>query len=170
MKFALLLSSALILVAPAVRAEDALVTAGNAYRAAWDAEPLIIPYATLTTEPAIGYGQYNPRTDDVLKPGEHALIYFEPVGYGFKTDANNFNTFGLTVDLTIAKPDGTVVFSQENFQHLEWLTRVQLHEVIMNLDIGFGTLPAGDYVLNFLVHDENSTETAPFSLPITIKG
>ncbi len=170
MKFVLLVSTALLAAAPAVRAQDALATAGDAYAAAWDAEPLTIQFATLLREPATGYGLYNPRADNVLKPGEHALIYIEPVGFGYKVDANSFTIFGLTVDLSIAKPDGTVVFSQNNWAHLEWISRIRIHEVIMNMDLGLGPLPAGDYMLNFLVHDENSTETAPFNLSIKISG
>lgn len=170
MKYALLLSTALSLFAAMAHADDALVSAQQAYDAAWDAAPLAIPTATLIESRAAGFGIYTPRATHVYKPGEPVMIYSEPVGFGYKDAGEGKYTFGFTLDLAIAQADGTEAFRQDGWQHVELTSRTKNHEFMLTIDLDFGATPppAGDYVLNFTIHDMNSTETAPISLPITI--
>lgn len=170
MRYLLLLSAALFLVTPAARAEDALTMAEKAYESAWESAPLTIARAILVSGPAQGYGIYTERPAGPYKPGEKVLIYSEPKGFGYRDNGDGTVTFGFSLDLSVTGPDGAEVFSQADWQHVELTSKERNREFMLTIDLDFGATPPppGDYKLNFLVHDMNSSESAPISLPVTL--
>jgi len=145
----------------------AIEAAEKALDAAWEAAPLSFRKVLFASE-AMGFGAYIERSDNKFKPGQQILVYAEPVGYGYKANADGTNVLGAKVDLAIKTPAGEVALAQANFATLEITSHARNREFVLTLSLDLSGAPAGDYVLEYLVHDLASDETAPISLPFSI--
>jgi len=147
----------------------------NAYEAmrkatlqVWDAGPLLFRKAVFVAGTASGFGIYDPRSNNVFKPGEKLVIYAEPIG--FKWQAKDELQHALLVaDIVIRAEDGNVVASQKNFGEFKFDSREQNMEVMTVLTIGFPGAPAGKYVQEVRFIDKMSDKTGKFELPFEIK-
>lgn len=135
---------------------------------AWNATPLALRTALFVTEAPQGFGLYNPRPEAVFKPGESIVVYAEPVGYGWTDNGNGTFGFGFTVDLAIKNKEGGVLASQENYQRAEFSSRSRNRELMLTFTLTLDGAPAGDYVVEYLIHDITGDKQGTISLPFTI--
>ena len=138
-----------------------------AYLEAWEAAPLAVRKAVFVTGPASGYGLQEERETSTFKPGEPIYIYLEPVGYGWKSE-EGVNSFGLTVGLRILTASQQELFAQEGFLDLSTRSKARPTEFFGNVTLNLTGLTPGDYVLELLLDDLASDETATLSMPITV--
>ena len=82
------------------------IDAANALLATvWDSSKDIgIHQTVLVTQPAAGYGIYNPRPDEKFKGGEPILIYAEPFGFGYGSGGDGLYTIGMIGSALSAPP------------------------------------------------------------------
>ena len=147
----------------------------NAYEAmrkarlqVWDAGPLLFRKAVFVAGTVSGFGIYDPRSNNVFKPGERLVIYAEPIG--FKWQAKDELQHALLVaDIVIRTEHGNVVASQKNFGEFKFDSREQNMEVMTVLTIDIPGAPAGKYVQEVRFKDKMSDKTGKFELPFEIK-
>jgi hypothetical protein len=160
--------AALLLASPPVAAQslEALVAAEQTVATAWEATPLTFRKTVFATT-IEAFGVYTEKEGTSFAPGEQIVVYAEPVGFGYKTNADGTYSFGLDFDLLVKK-DGEIIGGQEKFAHTELVSKAQNREFLVSLTLSLNEAPAGDYVLEYLAHDIASEETATISLPFTI--
>lgn len=147
---------------------QSLEEAHAVYLAAFEAAPLAVRTAVFVTGPAEGYSLQQERPSNEFAPDEPIYIYIEPVGYGF-TGEGGVNTFGLSVGLRILTPEAQELFAQESFLDLTAKSRSKPTEFFGNVTLNLSGLTAGEYVLELLLDDVASDETATVAMPIVIK-
>ena len=159
---------ALLGAAPAsAQTLDALVAAEQQVAAAWDALPLTFR-KTLFASGIEAYGVYTPKDGSSFAPGEQIVVYAEPVGYGYRTNADGTFGFGFNFDLVVKTEDGEIVAGKDQFATFELTSNTQNREFLVSLTLTLNEAPAGNYVLEYLAHDIASDETATISMPFTI--
>lgn len=160
-------AAVIALIAASSSHAQSLDEAHAAYLEAWAAAPLAARKAVFVTGPAAGYGLQEERESNAFKAGEPIYIYLEPVGYGWQA-ADGLNTFGLTVGLRILTTSEQELFAQEGFLDLTTKSAARPTEFFGNVTLNLSGLTAGDYVLELMLDDIASDETATVSLPITV--
>lgn len=161
--------SGLTAAAPAL-AQDltAYEQAEQALIAVWDQMPLNFRTATFVSGEAEGYGLFTERETAVFAPNEPIVVYAEPMGYGWQVNDDGTYSFGLVVDIVLRDGAGAVVGSQENFQRYTVTSRAQNREFFITLTLNLTGAPAGDYSVEYIVHDIASDEQATIALPFSI--
>lgn len=147
---------------------QSLDEARQAYLEAFAAAPLAVRTAVFVTGPAEGFGLQEERASNEFAPDEPIYIYIEPVGYGFREEGG-VNTFGLSVGLRILTSTGQELFSQDGFLDLTARSRTTPTEFFGNVTLNLSGLTAGEYVLELLLDDVASDETASVAMPIVVK-
>ncbi|ESY78409.1 hypothetical protein X740_20825 [Mesorhizobium sp. LNHC221B00] len=140
-------------------AEDAL----------WEAMPLAV-LNVKHVDTAAGFGIYTERANHIYKPGEKIVLYMEPVGYGYGSDGLGNKQISLSVDLTVVSASGEELGKMEKISRVQVASRSRNRELFFKLDLSLDGLPPGKYRCDFLMHDENSSKTGPFSTDIEIAG
>ena len=141
----------------------------SAEEALWQAMPLAVQNVK-QVDSAGGFGIYSERPNHIYKPGEKVVLYMEPVGYGYGSDGLGNSQIALSVDLTVLSESGEPLGTFEKIGSVQVASRSHNRELFFKLDLSLDGLPAGKYKCNFLMHDQNSTKTAPFSTDIEISG
>lgn len=159
---------ALIGAAPA-GAQDlsALTTAEQQVAAAWDATPLTFR-KTLFATSIDAFGVYEAKDGSSFAAGEPIVVYAEPVGYGYKTNADGTYTFGFDFDLKVKDADGDIVAGKDGFANFELVSKAQNREFLVSLTLSLNEAPAGNYTLEYLARDIASDETATIVMPFSI--
>jgi hypothetical protein len=139
-----------------------------ALEAVWEKTPLTVRQAFFVTEHPSGFGEYTERSSHVFKPGEPLTAYVEPVGYGWKDDGNGTFDFGLSVDFLIKNKSGNIVAGKENFLHMAQHSHAKNKELMLTLNLNLNGAPAGDYTVEYKLHDLVTEKTATVDLPFTI--
>lgn len=154
----------------ALQANDgagALAKFRDAEEALWTAMPLAVMNVRQVTS-ASGFGIYSERPDHIYKPGEEILLYMEPVGYGYGSDGLGNNQIALYVDLTLLSAAGEKLGTFEKLGRIQLASRSHNRELFFKLHVSVDGVPAGKYRADFLMHDENSQKTAPFTTDFEI--
>lgn len=147
----------------------ALAGADAALAQVWDATPDIgIRQTLLVTEPAAGFGIYNPRPDSRFKVGEPILVYAEPFGFGYGSAGEGLYSIGFVVDLRILSESGEVLGDMPSIVNLDLNTRYKNREFQANLTYTLEGAPPGRYVLETTLHDKNSAKVGTFQNSIEI--
>lgn len=141
----------------------------SAEEAFWKAMPLGV-LNVKQVDSATGFGIYSERTNHIYKPGEKIVLYMEPVGYGYGSDGLGNSSIALSVDITVVSAAGQTLGTMEKVGRVQVASRSHNRELFFKLDLSLDGLPPGKYRCDFLMHDENSTKTAPFSTDIEIAG
>lgn len=157
---------AVLLAAPL--SADPLDDARAAYLAAWDAAPLAVRKAVFVTGPAAGYGLLEERGSNAFGIGEPIHIYLEPVGYGF-AEEGGINRFGMEIGLRILSPEAQELFSQAGFLNLTTQSAERPTEFFGNVTLNLSGLGSGSYVLELVLDDIASDETATVAMPIEVR-
>ncbi|MDH3264191.1 MAG: hypothetical protein OEM24_09355 [Paracoccaceae bacterium] len=169
MKFsAVAATAALAALLPASLLADALEDAHAAYLAAWDEAPLAVRKSVFVTGPAAGYGLQEERGSNVFGVGEPIHIYLEPVGFGW-VEEGGVNRFGMEIGLRILNPEAQELFAQDRFLNLATQSAAKPTEFFGNVTLNLSGLQSGSYVLEFLLDDIASDETATVEMPIEIR-
>ena len=148
--------------------EQAATALRQALAEVWAINPITIRRSLLTTGSAAGFGQYQPRTGNVYKPGEPILIYAEPAGYRFVRQGEIYS-FGFSADFALLTADGKVLAGQKGFRSWQFNSREPLFEVFVNLTYNLTGAPAGNYVIQTTLTDLNGGGQVSFQSPIVIK-
>lgn len=135
----------------------------------WESGPLLFREARFVKSSPTGYGIYDPRPDNVFKPGEKLFIYVEPVGFTWK-DQGALNHAELVSDLVLKDSEGTVLGEQAGFGTFTFDSRDQNMEVMTALTIDFTEAPAGKYIAQLKFTDKLGNKSASFELPFEIKA
>jgi hypothetical protein len=145
---------------------DALSAFDKATDAFWAASPLQFRVATFASS-VKGFGQYEPRGDTPFRSGDTAIVYLEPVGYGFATDGPSF-TVAFTPGIEIRTAGGILLAKADNLGQLAWHGRNRSHEVQTAVSVTLPTLKPGDYRLKLTLTDAATAKQASVTLPFTI--
>lgn len=142
---------------------DALAAFDQATDAFWQALRLQFRHI-LFVDAASGYGRYTPHQGATFKAGDTAIIYFEPVGYGFET-AGDDTRIAFSTGLEIRTPGGLILAKTDSLADLAWTGATKTHEFYGSLGIALpGNLKPGNYQLVLTVTDTVSKKTATTTL------
>jgi hypothetical protein len=98
----------------------------------------------VSSEPE-GYGVYTERPSNVFKLGDEIIIYSEPAGYTHKT---------------LTDRNGAEFGRQQDIPMTELISHHQNKELYFDLSLtGTDTLEPGDYIVKWILTDENSGQT-----------
>ena len=147
---------------------DAYETTRKATLKVWNSGPLLFRKALFVSGRPGGFGVYDPRPDNVFKPGEKLVIYVEPVGFTWQPK-DGLNHAQLVVDLALKDGEGNVVAQQQGFGNFSFDSREQNMETMTAVTIDFGDAPAGKYTAELTFHDTVGDKSASFELPFEIK-
>lgn len=135
----------------------------------WDMPPEIgIRESLLVTQPASGFGIYNPRKDEKYKVGEPVYIYAEPDSFGYGTPDEGLFSIGFVVDLTVMTEMGEVLGTMPGLTEVDLTSRYQNREFQTNITYNLNGITAGRYILQTTLRDKNSTKTGVFENTIEI--
>src|SRR6187431_2240912 len=76
--------------------------------------PLGFRRILFVTEAPGGFGIYDPRPNNVFKPGEPLIVYTEPIGIAWQQNGDKVSS-KLVVDFEVRSPDGQVLGGQKAF-------------------------------------------------------
>lgn len=141
----------------------------DAQEALWKAMPLAVMNVRQVTS-AGGFGIYSERPNHIYKPGDEIVLYMEPVGYGYGSDGLGNNQIALYVDLTLLSAAGEKLGTFEKLGRIQLASRSHNRELFFKLNVSVDGVPPGKYRADFLMHDENSQKTAPFTTDFEIAG
>jgi hypothetical protein len=134
----------------------------------WNVSPLLFRKSIFVSGSPDGFGIYDPRPDNVFKPGEKLIIYVEPVGFAWQAK-EGLNHAQLVVDLIMKDGEGNVVAQQQGFGTFTFDSREQNTETMTVVTIDFGEAPAGKYTAELKFNDTVGDKSASFELPFEIK-
>jgi hypothetical protein len=167
------LGLALMLVPAPAFAESSLTAydaARSALLAVWSELPLSVRNVTLTDGPAAGYGNYVPHAGTSFAPGEQINVYVEVLGYGWQDNGDGTQSELLDADLNLLDKTGATIASQAGFLHADIKSREKLLETFLTLNATLTSFVAGDYTLQFVLHDNAGNKTTTFAVPVTLTG
>ena len=139
----------------------------SAEDALWQAMPLAVLNVT-QVDTASGFGVYSERANHIYKPGEKIVLYMEPVGFGYGSDGLGNSMIALSVDIDVVSAAGESLGTMEKVGRIQLASRSHNRELFFKLDLSLDGLPPGKYRCDFVMHDENSNKTAPFTTDIEI--
>ena len=129
----------------------------------WDSTAEIgIHQTVLVTEPAAGFGIYNPRADEKYKVGEPIMIYAEPFGFGYGAAGEGLYSIAFAVDLKVMTEAGEILGEMPDLASLELTSRYQNREFQANLTYTLDGVLPGRYVLETTLRDKNSAKVGTF--------
>ncbi len=134
----------------------------------WRESPLLFRRAVFVNKAPQGFGIYDPRANNVFKPGEKLFIYVEPVGFTWKK-RDGLRHAELVADLVLKDAEGTVLAEQEGFGTFTFDSRDQNMEVMTALTIDFTEAPEGTYTAALKFTDTLGKKSATFELPFEVK-
>ncbi|WP_375458028.1 hypothetical protein [uncultured Enterovirga sp.] len=136
--------------------------------AAWEKTPLTVRRAVFVTEKPSLYGAYTERTSNDFKRGETLLTYIEPIGYSWKPSGKDGFAIGITLDFVVKSKAGSVLGGQEKFLTFAQASQHKLRELMVNVSLGLGNAPAGDYIVVYTLRDTASGKSAAFEQPFRL--
>lgn len=147
---------------------EAYNTIRKAALSIWEKGPLLFREALFVKSAPTGYGLFDPRPNNVFKPGEKLFIYVEPVGFTWKKESG-LNHAELVSDLILKDSEGEVLGEQAGFGTFTFNSRDNNMEVMTALTIDFTEAPVGKYVAELKFTDKLGNKSASFELPFEIK-
>ena len=135
---------------------------------AWQQTPLTIRRAIFVKGEPRGFGLYEEHASGEFRPGEKIVVYAEPVGYGWKDLGNGMFQLGFVVDFLIKSKDGEVLAGKDNFMRIATDSHTRNLEFMVVLTLNMSSAPAGDYVVEYKLHDVASDKTTSFQMPFKI--
>ena len=142
---------------------DALTAFDQATDAFWQTSPLQFR-DILFVDAATGYGRYTPHQGATFKAGDTAIIYFEPVGYGFETTGDD-TRIAFSTGLEIKTPGGLILAKTDDLADLAWTGATKTHEFYGSLSVALpANLKPGNYQLILTITDAVSKKTATTTL------
>ena len=121
-----------------------------------------------------GYGVYDAKQSNIFKPGETLLLYVEPQGITYvPVSEGNEELYNIkmSADFIISDSDGNVLFEQADIPALNIVSHHQNKE--LNLDLSINQeppFPPGNYIITYIVTDDNSGESFEITKNVSISG
>lgn len=135
----------------------------------WDQSPaLTFGQALLVAENATGFGVFNPRANNVFKPGDPILIYCEPFGFAYGSPGAGLWSVNFIVDLQVLDASGNQLANALGATEYNMTSRHQNREVQANITFNLDGLPVGRYTLVTTLRDKNSARSGAFQTAIEI--
>lgn len=148
-------------------AADALA---DALRKVEAAGPLRVEALQVVADPVRGYGLYSPIPNNTIAPGQPLLLYFEPLGFGYRSVAGGAAyEIDMSADLRILAPDGRVLQEDEDMLTSSVTSRRQNREVQFVLRLQTQGMPEGDFIAEVTLHDRAGKKTAKASVPVKLR-
>jgi hypothetical protein len=122
----------------------------------------------LISEPAAGYGIYNPRPNEKFKRDEPIILYAEPVGFGYGSPGEGLYSINFDVDLRVMTEIGEPLADIPNLTQLTMTSRYKNREFQANLTYNLAGFEPGRYLLLTTLRDKNSPKTGTFETVIEI--
>lgn len=149
--------------------DGALGAARDLMGLVWDASQGIgFTQSLLVAENATGFGVYNPRDNNVFKPGEPILIYCEPYGMGYGTPGQGLYSVNFVIDLQVLDASGNQLANALGATEYNMTSRHQNREVQANITYNLDGIPVGRYTLVTTLRDKNSSKSGSFQTAIEI--
>jgi hypothetical protein len=159
-----------------------LEAARQQYLLAWNNTAFSSQFDVFIQEGSVlGYGVYREHVPaNVFRPGETIVLYVEPVGFGHKPitdisqDGGNTTTtlylVNMTADIIISDSAGSELLTIKDVPVGSLLSHRQNTELFLTLRLTQNqqSLPVGDYVITYVIHDQVSRETFQIEKRITI--
>lgn len=105
-----------------------------------------------------------PRENNIYAAGERIYIACYVLGYQFKDDRAQ-----ITADYHFLDTKGKELLSQKKFGNFKWEAGLPDPETQLNFNFRFTGVPAGNYLLKVILHDEFSGSSVEFSEKIVFK-
>jgi len=147
---------------------EAIAALDEADAVLWAKAPLTFRKALWVAEAPVGFGDYNPRESNVFTSGAEMIAYVEPIGFGWRKSGDLWH-MKLVADVVVKGKDGTELYRQANFRNLEIASRVQNREFFGRFTYTLTDIPAGEYVIDTILHDTATGKSATMSLPFVIR-
>ncbi|MCF8042520.1 MAG: hypothetical protein K9K36_10125 [Desulfarculaceae bacterium] len=158
---------------------QALGRIDDAAQALWQSLPLELSRATLVSEPAKGYGIYQPRQDDVYlvaspeRPvfpgkGQPMYIYLEPVSYGVKALPDGRREISFAMDVELFDGQGKQLFSKKDFMRAQTVSHHFDRQFFLNVTVNLKGAPTGAYKLRLTLKDLVKGQQAVADLPVKL--
>ena len=147
-----------------------LAKAEGDVQAIWAKLPFGTRHAMIVKEKAEGFGAYNKREDTIFVKGNKVVVYFEPVGYGYKDMGGDLFQFGITIDFEVTDGSGAVLGGQKALQKVDITSHARNREFYSNFTLDLTDIPAGDYGLGLIVHDDVTGKTTRVDQRFTVKA
>ncbi len=128
--------------------------------ALWQELPFTVAKARLVKENK----SFEQRENNVYSAGERIYMACYVLGYQFKGERAQ-----ITADYYFMDAKGKELLSQKKFGNFKWETTLPDPETQLNFNFRFTGVPAGNYTLRVVLHDEFSGSSAEFSEKIVIK-
>jgi hypothetical protein len=159
-----------------------LEAARQQYLLAWNNTAFSSQFDVFIQEGSVlGYGVYREHVPaNVFRPGETIVLYVEPVGFGHKPitdisqDGGNTTTtlylVNMSADIIISDSAGSELLTIKDVPVGSLLSHRQNTELFLTLRLTQNqqSLPVGDYVITYIIHDQVSRETFQIEKRITI--
>lgn len=159
---------ALVSLCPAPVFADALDDARATFLAAWNQTPLVVRTSIFVTEPAPGFGIYEERPTNVFPSTGPLYIYLNTEGYGWN-DAGGSYEFGLEVGIRLLTAGGDIIYEEANFLDLKIGSREMVTEMFVNITLDMTDFALGDYVIDLVLSDIASDETANVTMNFAVE-
>jgi hypothetical protein len=135
----------------------------------WQANPgLTFSQALLVAQNATGFGVFNPRENNVFKPGEPILIYCEPLGFAYGEPGAGLFSVNFIIDLQVLDALGNELANAPGATEFNMTSRHRNREVQANITYTLDGLPIGRYTLITTLRDKNSLRTGSFQTAIEV--
>jgi hypothetical protein len=161
-----------------------LEAARQQYLLAWNNTAFSSQFDVFIQEGSVlGYGVYREHVPtNVFRPGETIVLYVEPVGFGHKpindisqdggsnTTTRTLYLVNMTADIIISDSAGSELLTIKDVPVGSLLSHRQNTELFLTLRLTQNqqSLPVGDYVITYVIHDQVSRETFQIEKRITI--
>lgn len=131
-----------------------------ALMAIWRELPFTVTKVRLVKEDK----SFEQRANNIYNAGERIYIACYVLGYQFKDDRAQ-----ITADYYFLDSKGKELLSQKKFGNFKWETTLPDPESQLNFNFRFTGVPAGNYTLKIVLHDEISGNNLEFSEKIVFK-
>lgn len=148
-------------------AADALA---EALRKVEAAGPLRIEALQVVADPVRGYGLYAPIENATIAPGQPLLLYFEPLGFGYRSGGGGAAyEIDMSADLRLSTPDGTVLQEDPDMLTTSVTSRRPNREIQFVLRLQTKGMPEGDFVAEVTLNDRAGKKTTKASIPFKLR-
>jgi len=131
-----------------------------ALMAVWQELPFTVAKVRLVKEDK----SFEQRANNIYNAGERIYIACYVLGYQFKDDRAQ-----ITSDYYFLDSKGKELLSQKKFGNFKWETTLPDPETQLNFNFRFTGVPAGNYTLKVVLHDEFSGSSVEFAEKIVFK-
>jgi len=135
----------------------------------WQKMPLTQRRAVFVSARPESYGIYDERKNNIFKTGEKIITYVEPVGYTWTANADGTYDYGIAVDFLVKRSDGKVLGGQEKLLNFAKKSRVRNQELMLVLSLSLDAIEPGEYLIEYTLHDEQSSKESKFTQNFTIE-